>query len=331
MKYAKKFKGDVQMNVYEQITNKILDKIKEAEEKGKAFHWIKPWTGGARLPVSYTSQKPYTGINFVTLDAGEYITYKAFCDFKKTLSEEEAEKVHIKKGCHKVPIYYFGSMEKKDEDGNVIMEIKNGKKVPKLFWFMKYYTAFHMEDIEGLKSHYPAEKFDYTPDENMKILDNSILAYAKEEKLSIDIVEDGRRCFYSPSSHMVCVPQQSGFKSQYSYYSAILHELIHSTSKGLNRESGTFFGSQAYCKEELVAQLGSQMLLNYFGIVPEKEDEVMNDIAYIKGWADYLKDNKTEIVKAGCLAQNAVEYFISQVEKQLKIEKNIEIHREETR
>lgn len=76
--------------------------------------------------------------------------------------------------------------------------------------------------------------------------------------------------------------------------------------------------SDLYSKEELVAQIGSQFLLNQFGIIPKDEAEIDNDIAYIKGWAEHLEDNRTEIVKASYQAQKAVEYFISTAERHLE-------------
>lgn len=304
------------MNIYEQITNKILNRIEEAEKSGKPFHWVKPWNGGSKMPVSYATGHNYNGINMVMLEPSEYITYKALLDYKKNLSEDEAEKIQIKKGSHKVPIYYFGQCELKDKDGNVVYKDED-KTEPEKRWYMKYYLAYDREDISNLPSHFPAEKIEHTPIENGDQLNKYINAYAKAEDLEIDYVEDGSRCYYSPMKHMVRVPKSEGFVSLYSFFSAVLHEIVHSTSKGLNRQVGDRFGSTTYSKEEMVAQIGSQMLLNHFGIVPEKEDEEDNDIAYIKGWASYIKKSpKTEIVKASCLAQNAVEYFIETAERQ---------------
>ena len=97
---------------------------------------------------------------------------------------------------------------------------------------------------------------------------------------------------------------------------------MHSTSKGIGRELGGSYGSATYCKEELVAQIASSMALNIFGIVPDKEEEFDNDIAYIKGWADYLKENKKEILIASSQAEKAVKYFCDVAERQLEIEKN---------
>ena len=148
----------------------------------------------------------------------------------------------------------------------------------------------------------------------MRKADTFIYAYAKRENLTLDIVRDGAECFYMPSEHLVRVPEKEGFATAYDFYSSIFHELIHSTSKGLNRDTGKSFGSTAYCKEELVAQIGSAMLLNIFEIIPESNKIKDNNIAYIKGWAEHLKNNKSEIVRASCLAENAVKHFLDTAE-----------------
>ena len=321
-KTQKRRKEGTLMDIYEMITQKVLDRIEEAQKNKTPFFWCKPWTGGAKLPISYTNQKAYNGVNFATLDAGEYITFKALQEYKGTLTEEEAEKIKIKKGCHKQPVFFMSSIDKKDDDGNVIMKKNSdGTESPEQIWYTKYYLAFNIEDIENLPSHFPAEHLEHTPTENSKKLDEYINAYARSENLTVDIVKDGGKCFYRPSNHMIRVPEASGFKSQYSVYSSILHEIMHSTSKGLSRPLGSSFGSAHYSREELVAQLASSMALNIFGIVPDNMDEFDNDAAYLKGWSDFLKDGKMEISKASAKAQQAVKYFIEVAERQLEKEK----------
>ena len=37
--------------------------MNEAKASGKPFHWVRPFTGGAPCPISYTTQQAYRGIN----------------------------------------------------------------------------------------------------------------------------------------------------------------------------------------------------------------------------------------------------------------------------
>lgn len=310
------------MTTYEIVAQRILDRLNEAEANNERFHWIKPWTGGARLPESYSTGLKYNGTN-LNLSPGEYITYNALSDYKKKLPTEESKKIKIKKGCHMVPVFFFTKSDKKDADGNVITRtLDDGTTMAEQYFVLKYYQAFDIADIEGLPSKYPAEKYEYTPTEHTELLDKYIAAFARAEQLTIDITPDSSRCFYRPDAHMVRVAEKSAFTSQYSYYSAICHELIHSTSKGLGRQLGDAFGSEQYSKEELVAQIGSCMLCNIFGIVDDNTDAITeNDIAYIQGWSSFVKESKAaEITRSSCQAGKAAQYFIEVAERQLTLE-----------
>ena len=57
------------MTVSQIVTDIIIQKL----ENG-FIPWVKPWRGGEA--VNYVTQKPYTGINRLLLDGGEYATYK---------------------------------------------------------------------------------------------------------------------------------------------------------------------------------------------------------------------------------------------------------------
>jgi antirestriction protein ArdC len=288
------------MNVYEIITQRIIDRIERAKETGEKFRWVQPWSYGPVFPESYTSRQQYHGINLLLLESGnEYITYKAIQELNETLPEDE--KLYIKKGSHTTPVAYFNNYDLKDENGNPVLD-EYGEQAKK--WYCKYYLVFNREDIKNLHSHYPSQKKVHTTSKETRLLDKYINAYAKAEGLTIDIVEDGTNCFYKPSEHMVRVPAKEGFNSKYAYYSAILHELIHSTSKGMGRQLGKGFGSDEYSREELIAQIGSQMLLNRFKIVCDETEED-NDIAYIEGWAKHLKEHEREITKADIQAEKA--------------------------
>ena len=64
------------MTVAEIVTNQILTRMKEAEEQGKTFYWVKPFAKGQpRGAFSYDTRMPYHGINRLLLDNDEYLTY----------------------------------------------------------------------------------------------------------------------------------------------------------------------------------------------------------------------------------------------------------------
>ena len=81
--------------------------------------------------------------------------------------------------------------------------------------------------------------------------------------------QEGDRAFYRPSTDSITLPLLAQFAETAEYYSTAFHELTHSTSheSRLNRLDRTaFFGTEAYSKEELIAEIGAAALVNYSGL-----------------------------------------------------------------
>lgn len=88
------------------------------------------------------------------------------------------------------------------------------------------------------------------------------------------------------------------FKTEDGYHATLFHELVHSTGheKRLNRQGiaeRNRFGSDPYCQEELVAELGSAFLCGHAGIAERTLD---GSAAYIENWLRRLKGDRTLIV-----------------------------------
>jgi antirestriction protein ArdC len=70
----------------------------------------------------------------------------------------------------------------------------------------------------------------------------------------------------------------------------------------------TWFGSESYSKEELVAEIGASFLMAETGI--EVDDSKNNSAAYIKGWLDRLRGDSKFVVFAAAKAQHAVDHIL---------------------
>ena len=71
------------------------------------------------------------------------------------------------------------------------------------------------------------------------------------------------------STDSITLPLLAQFAETAEYYGTAFHEMVHSTGhmKRLNRLDATaFFGSDAYSKEELVAEIGAAALVNRAGL-----------------------------------------------------------------
>lgn len=96
--------------------------------------------------------------------------------------------------------------------------------------------------------------------------------------------------YYSITKNEIVVPEKGQFKDGEAFYGTLFHEMTHSTgAKGvLDRLEPTAFGSKEYAREELVAELGSALVSQRYGMTKHiKEDSC----AYLKSWLDSLKES----------------------------------------
>jgi antirestriction protein ArdC len=120
------------------------------------------------------------------------------------------------------------------------------------------------------------------------------------------------QAYYAPRSDIVGMPEVKRFKTEVAYHASLFHELVHSTGheRRLKRQSimeRNGFGSDPYCKEELIAELGSAFLCGQSGIV---ERTIDSSAAYLDGWLKRLKQDKTLIVYAAAQAQKAADFIL---------------------
>ena len=123
--------------------------------------------------------------------------------------------------------------------------------------------------------------------------------------------QQGDRAFYRPSTDTITLPLMDQFKETAEYYSTAFHEMTHSTGhvKRLDRlEKTAFFGSDAYSKEELIAEIGAAALVNHCGL--ETTKSFRNSAAYIQSWLQALKNDKRFIVSAAGKAEKAVALIV---------------------
>ena len=96
------------------------------------------------------------------------------------------------------------------------------------------------------------------------------------------------QAYFLPIKDEIHVPLKAQFKDGELFYGTTLHEMIHSTGvkSCKNRDLQNSFGSDAYAREELVAELGAAMVASYYGFAKH----IRQDSAeYLKSWLDSLK------------------------------------------
>ena len=105
----------------------------------------------------------------------------------------------------------------------------------------------------------------------------------------------------------------SSFATAADYFSTIYHEMTHASGAKtrLNRPTLTAsagFGSNSYCKEELIAEMGAAFLCGEAGIF---ERTVNNSTAYLQGWLQALDNDRSLIITAAAQAQKAADYILN--------------------
>lgn len=267
------------MDIYAEITNRIISEM----ETG-VIPWQKPW-GASGSCVSYATGKPYSLLNQMLLGRpGEYATFKQI----------QAAGGYVKKGQKASMVVFWKWIEQEDE------ETGEKKEIP----FLRYYNVFHIDQCEGLKAKH-SKLLPQSAEADQKA-EAIICGYLKSSGVKLNH-QQGDRAFYRPSDDTITLPLLAQFHETSEYYSTAFHELIHSTghSKRLNRLDKTaFFGSEAYSKEELIAEIGASALVNLAGL--ETAASFRNNAAYVQNWLQVLKSDKRFIVSVSGKAEKAV-------------------------
>ena len=173
--------------------------------------------------------------------------------------------------------------------------------------FMKGYTVFNAEQIDGLPAHFYAT----VPPLNQDIepLD-AVERFFASTKATIQ--HGGSSAFYSPARDFVQMPDLPDlptFRDRESFYAVLAHEMTHWTrhESRLDRDLGRKrFGDAGYAMEELVAEIGAAFLCADLGITPETRDD---HAAYIQSWLKVLKGDKRAIFTAASHAQKAADFL----------------------
>lgn len=175
---------------------------------------------------------------------------------------------------------------------------------------LRYYHVFEVGQCDGINRKWAGTarpKLD--PVEEAEQI---VTTYFGRESCKLHIHETNR-AYYSPSSDLVNVPKMSQYDASAAYYSTLFHEMTHSTGHKTRLDrfitGSTFFGSEVYSKEELVAELGSAFLLNRAHIDCQKA--FRNSVAYLQGWSKALKGDRNLFVSAASKAEAAVNYIIN--------------------
>jgi antirestriction protein ArdC len=260
-------------DVYQTITNQIVASL----EKG-VRPWHQPWTAGngeGRIVRPLRGNGvPYQGINVLMLwSAAIEKGYSSpiWMTFKQTLDL----KAHVRKGEKGSLVVYADKMTRTETDADTGEE--NERTIP----FLKGYTVFNVEQIDGLPDHYYGKL--ETPTDLVARIPHAESFF---NAIEATIVHGGSRACYVPRTDTIHMPCIDFFRDAESYYATLAHEATHWTKAParLDRDFGRKrFGDEGYAMEELVAELGAAFLAADLALTPEVRDD---HAAYIASWLD---------------------------------------------
>ena len=278
------------------IHQEITDKIIAMMEKG-IVPWTKPWVCGGGI-VSYATGKPYSLLNRMLLDRpGAYVTFH----------QVQEAGGRIRKGAKAQKIYFYQPtvIDTSEEiDGKIVVKQKTS-------FILKKFNVFHYSTTEGLEPRWTVNETvgkGNKPDEKAEKI---VQEYLHREGVKL-LYKEFDKAFYSPSNDLIQIPPIKNFRSSNGFYSVLFHEMTHSTgnTKRLDRfiQGPQPFGSEDYSKEELIAEMGSAMLLANCGLATETTHT--NNAAYIQNWLANIKGNVQLVVNAASKAEKAVNFIM---------------------
>ncbi len=289
---------------HEEVANKIIKGLEEGTAP-----WMKPWKPGEwQEPHNPISGNRYRGINNMVLSMSGHSDPRWL-----TYNQAKDKGWQVRKGEKSTTIQYWKFRETKnktDDNGKPVLG-DDGKPVkvtyelerPKVF----YAKVFNAEQIDGIP---PLEVKPVTWDaheEAEKILSNSGATILHDQS---------DRAYYSSAVDEIHLPDRSSFDTSDSYYATALHELGHWTGHAsrLDRDLANPFGSEAYAKEELRAEISSFMFNNELGLGHDPGQH----IAYVGSWVKVLKEDPNEIFRAASDAEKIRDYVMELQQQQVQ-------------
>ncbi|RYY28830.1 MAG: DUF1738 domain-containing protein [Sphingomonadales bacterium] len=292
------------VSLYDEVTARIVDEI----EAGRV-PWVQPWDAAGfapGLPKNADTCRAYSGINILILwaeAARRGFAAQGWLTFRQALAVGGA----VRKGEKGTAILYASRFTPKSEcgaeNGVATSSSQRGdgdadRSVP----FLKRFTVFNIAQVEGLPERCTMPATAIAPREAVPVAEALLAASGADIRIG------GNEAYYSPSGDYVALPPQQAFFAQIDFYRTALHELGHWTGhpSRLARDQKGAFGSAAYGREELCAELASAFLCAGLGIQP-----TVRHADYLGAWLAIMREDSRAIFKAASLASKAADYLMA--------------------
>jgi antirestriction protein ArdC len=201
-------------DIYQRITDQIVCELENGVRP-----WMKPWhtehaAGRITRPLRGNGI-PYRGINVLVLwSAAIENGYAA--PVWMTFKQASMLKASVRKGEHGSLVVYADKIIRTEAD------TATGEEAARAIPFLKGYTVFNVEQIDGLPDHYYAK-----PDIQLDSVQR--IAHAEDffAATGANVVHGGSRACYIPSTDNIHMPCIDCFRDADCYYATRAHETMH--------------------------------------------------------------------------------------------------------
>jgi antirestriction protein ArdC len=281
----------------EQFDEELTALVVKAIEEKNIAPWRKPWTGGLIGPTNFATRKEYRGANLMTLAIHEMcLGYKS--SYWVGLGQANALGGKVLKGSKGVTIMLPLMHKVEDKATGDVKYVSTGK--------FKSATVFNLDqttiEVPAIEERQPVE--------TLPALQMIIDGYKNRPEI---FEREQGRAYYDLKADAITLPAAHQWTSAEDRAYTTLHELTHST--GHESRIGRFkdesvrparFGDGSYAFEELVADIGAQILMDHAGIPVDMK----NSVAYLAGWLQPLKNDTSLIRTAATAASKGTEWIL---------------------
>ena len=276
-------------DVHARITETII-----AQLEAGVRPWTQPWNGGKPVtrPLRHDGT-PYSGVNILLLWSQALrrgFSSPTWMTFRQALSLG----AHVRRGETGATVVYANQIVRTETEDD-------GADSERRIAFLKAYTVFNVEQIEGLP-----ERYHPSPPEPVNPDARQVRAERFFARLGANIRHGGASAFYVPELDHIQMPPFETFRDAGAYYATLGHESVHWTGHSSRLARDFSRSTRAYAREELVAALRAAFLCADLGLELEPRDD---HAAYLDHWLEVLTADKRFLVSAAAHAQRAVAWL----------------------
>jgi antirestriction protein ArdC len=204
-------------DIYARVTARIVADLEQGVRP-----WLKPWNaehaaGRITRPLRANGQA-YKGINVLMLWA-EALEKGFACPIWMTYRQAQELGGQVRKSERGALVVYADRITHTETDDK-------GEELEREIPFMKGYTVFNCEQVDGLPAHFYA-----TAAPPLPTVERIAAAEEFTRNTRAEIRHGGNMAYYAVAGDRVQMPPFESFKDAESYYATLLHELTHNAER----------------------------------------------------------------------------------------------------